>query len=228
MNRPLLDKDFLIKEYVEAQRSSPDIAKQCGCTHKTVLDYLKRYKISYRNKYTLLPTSVIGNKYGKFTVLKFDRRAKNNAFYFCRCSCGKERIVGLKSLKEGKSTQCGECNRKSRFVGYKEISGTYIKSLKTKAFQKDRDFEVSLKYLWGLFLKQKRRCALSGIPIVFSYSFADRCKTQTASLDRIDSSKGYVKSNVQWVHKRINAMKNNMSDTEFMQWCCSVCSFRGK
>jgi hypothetical protein len=41
----------------------------------------------------------------------------------------------------------------------------------------------------------------------------------TASLDRIDSSKGYVEGNVQWVHKRINIMKNDLSDSEFIEWC---------
>ena len=41
----------------------------------------------------------------------------------------------------------------------------------------------------------------------------------TASLDRIDSSKGYIEGNVQWVHKRVNLMKGNMSTENFIEWC---------
>jgi hypothetical protein len=41
----------------------------------------------------------------------------------------------------------------------------------------------------------------------------------SASLDRIDSSKGYVKGNVQWTHKTVNIMKQAMSDEELIDWC---------
>lgn len=44
-------------------------------------------------------------------------------------------------------------------------------------------------------------------------------KNRTASLDRIDSSKGYLENNVQWVHKDINWMKQDYSHEEFLQYC---------
>jgi len=49
----------------------------------------------------------------------------------------------------------------------------------------------------------------------------------TASLDRIDSSKGYIEENVHWVHKRINVMKGNMSEQEFLNFCEAV-TFKNK
>ena len=39
------------------------------------------------------------------------------------------------------------------------------------------------------------------------------------SLDRIDSKKGYVKGNVQWVHKTVNRLKMDLSEEELMYWC---------
>ena len=45
---------------------------------------------------------------------------------------------------------------------------------------------------------------------------------QTASLDRIDSNLDYIEGNVQWVHKRVNAMKSDMSTKEFLEWCTLV------
>ena len=44
----------------------------------------------------------------------------------------------------------------------------------------------------------------------------------TASLDRIDSNKGYIKGNVQWVHKDVNTMKMDHTQEEFIKICTMV------
>lgn len=59
--------------------------------------------------------------------------------------------------------------------------------------------------MWNLFLKQDRKCALSGEPIQFSSKVHKFDRTD--SMDRIDSSKGYTRENVQWLHKHVNLMK---------------------
>ena len=41
----------------------------------------------------------------------------------------------------------------------------------------------------------------------------------TASLDRIDSNKGYIKGNVQFISTAINYMKNNMSNEDTIKLC---------
>lgn len=46
-----------------------------------------------------------------------------------------------------------------------------------------------------------------------------RTRTRTASLDRIDSTKGYVEGNVQWIHKRLNIMKGKSTDVTFIKDC---------
>jgi len=50
----------------------------------------------------------------------------------------------------------------------------------------------------------------------------DKYYLQTASLDRIDSSKGYVLDNVQWVHKRVNFLKRDYSEKELLFWCNAI------
>ncbi|NBW29230.1 hypothetical protein EBR37_02510, partial [bacterium] len=35
-------------------------------------------------------------------------------------------------------------------------------------------------------------------------------------------SKGYIEGNVQWVHKRVNIMKGNMLEQEFLDFCEAV------
>jgi len=48
----------------------------------------------------------------------------------------------------------------------------------------------------------------------------------TASLDRIDSSKGYESGNIQWVHKQLNNMKQALPENEFFEWIKLVHSFK--
>jgi hypothetical protein len=117
------------------------------------------------------------------------------------------------------------------FKGYESISGTYYSKLKIEARLRGIEFDVSIEYLWELFVKQKGKCSLSGIEITLEKSVTSarkNCDLQTASLDRIDSGRGYFENNVQWVHKRINCMKNSDSDSEFIEWIEIVHNYQTK
>jgi len=72
------------------------------------------------------------------------------------------------------------------------------------------------EYLWNLYLQQNKRCALSGVDI--NLSDPANSIVDTASIDRIDITKGYIRGNVQWIHKTVNRMKVDMSEDEFMKW----------
>jgi hypothetical protein len=65
-----------------------------------------------------------------------------------------------------------------------------------------------------VFVKQQNKCAISGVLIVLTPK-----SSRTASLDRIDSAKGYTTDNIQWVHKTINIIKWNLSCDQFIKWC---------
>lgn len=49
----------------------------------------------------------------------------------------------------------------------------------------------------------------------------------TASLDRIDSSKGYEVGNIQWVHTMVNMSKNKYPQHEFVRMCTAVAKTMG-
>jgi|694.fasta_scaffold54439_2 hypothetical protein len=127
----------------------------------------------------------------------------------------------LKKYNIKPNSREGKPCKKTKKFG--EIHQSYLYLLKERANRKNLKFNLNGKYLWRLFLKQNRKCALSGIEIVFPKAWGARSKTQiTASLDRVDSNKGYIVGNVQWVHKQINTMKMNMSDDEFINLCRMV------
>ena len=103
------------------------------------------------------------------------------------------------------------------------VCGTYTTYLRRKAKERNLEWAVSEQYLWDLFCLQKGLCALSGVPIVLTtkinkHNNVDRT-ILTASLDRVDSTIGYIEGNVQWLHKTVNIMKQSLSDEDFIQWC---------
>jgi hypothetical protein len=110
-----------------------------------------------------------------------------------------------------------------RFTGYEDMQGTFLSSIKAGAKSRGIEFLVTKEYIWNLFVAQKRKCKYTGLPIFFSRNNIEHAMGHgTASLDRIDPSKGYIEGNVQWVHKRVNIMKGNMLEQEFLDFCEAI------
>ena len=53
--------------------------------------------------------NIIGNKYGRLTVIKIldEKGNRGQLKYLCKCDCGKSHIVTGESLRSGKSKSCG-------------------------------------------------------------------------------------------------------------------------
>lgn len=192
--------------------------KSCGCKHP--------------NKFV----DLTGKRYGKLIVLNFDRKEGTESghvkyFWKCKCDCGKETSVIRNQLNNGTTKSCGclllNTGKDSfHFRGYKDIPLSYYHSILKSAKKRKLEFLVSIEYLWKLFISQNNKCALSSEDIWFGSGnwYYDKRLETTASLDRIDSSKGYVEGNVQWVHKDINIMKNNYDQLRFIDLCKKVAS----
>lgn len=112
-----------------------------------------------------------------------------------------------------------------RFTGYEDMQGSFLSSIKASAKNRKIDYQLSNEYIWNLFISQGKKCKYTGIPIFFSRNNIEHAMGHgTASLDRIDPTLPYVEGNVQWVHKRINIMKGNMEEREFLDFCEAVTS----
>lgn len=74
-------------------------------------------------------------------------------------------------------------------------------------------FEIDIDFIVHLWYKQNEMCALTGIKMVHTYK-----NLRTVSIDRIDSSKGYTKGNVQLVCKAINLGKLQHSNCEMLEF----------
>lgn len=171
---------------------------------------------------------ITGKRFGKLVVISVDTLKKGQYYWKCKCDCGTEKIIQGGHLRSGHTTSCG-CSwykygkDNATWKGHKEISMRFYKSIIYNAQSRKLDFNISIEYLWDLFIKQSRLCALSGLPLVFG---ANNGKVEgTASLDRINSSMGYIVGNVQWVHKTVNNMKWDMSQEYFLQLCKTISEY---
>ena len=116
-----------------------------------------------------------------------------------------------------------QCNKESGNKGIIPERKEEIKSL-TK-----EDFNLTKEYLQKLFEQQNKRCIYTNIEIkipfrantILDYYGLDKI-SNLASLDRIDSTKGYVVGNVQWVLSEINIMKNDLPNEKFLDLCRKV------
>ena len=86
--------------------------------------------------------------------------------------------------------------------------------------------EVDLDYVYSIGESQDWVCALSGVPLEFTRGGTmwggKWCNPNSCTIDRIDSSKGYIKGNIQLVTWRINCMKRDLENSEFIEWCTNV------
>ena len=100
------------------------------------------------------------------------------------------------------------------------ISHRTWNSLMGGAARRQLEVSISKNDIWELFLKQNNKCALSNRELTF-HKDSDII---TASVDRIDSNKGYSIDNIQIVHKEINRSKQNMTAFDFFMMCKDVCN----
>lgn len=107
------------------------------------------------------------------------------------------------------------------YKGYYDLSGKYWYDIQYRANKKNINFsrDLTIEYAWDLFIKQNKKCALSGLDIAL---YPDIKTRNTASLDRIDSLKGYEIDNIQWLHKKINNLKCNFTNKETVDLCRKI------
>lgn len=166
-----------------------------------------------------------GHRFGKLTVIvDTGLRKTRRPIWECRCDCGEVINVLGKYLLNGDTKSCGCFSRGNAHNrdAVAEITKSFWTPIEKQASRRGIPFEITREYAWSVYQSQEGRCAMTGVPIKFCMNLRNQRDRQTASLDRIKSEIGYTIGNIQWVHKKVNIMKNVMSNEELFEWCCRV------
>lgn len=211
----MITKEFLEEQYFELNKSKAEIARITNKCPQTIQNYFKKYNIT-KKEFT---EEVPDKKFGRLKPIKFYGRGKfSKILWLCKCDCGKEVIVHKQSLIRKLTTSCGCYKKEVNHKGYKDLSSSYWRRRKQDAEYRNIEFKITMQYVWEIYEKQNKKCKFTDLEIHFNCN-NNHPQKQTASIDRIDSSKGYVEGNIQIVHKVINYIKGFLNDEELICFC---------
>ncbi len=228
MNRVKLEisRDEIYGDYVVNQLSISKIARKYnvsnGCIRKRLIDYNIDRRPEGNQRYS---GDLSGIKFHDIEVIKpSDVKKSDRCTWECKCKCGKILYIDSTRILKKSLKSCFKCSVKRK--GFGDINGSYFAHIKCAAQKRKILLSVSIEEIWNLFIKQGGKCSISGLPLSFAKNYDLDRSLQTASLDRIDSSKDYTIDNVQWLHKVINMMKQALSDEDFILWCHLISDFQ--
>lgn len=158
----------------------------------------------------------LNQKINEFTVIGscLTKGQRGQSYVPVRCSCGYEYEINKHTLLHGRTKKCQYCKG---FKGVGDLGMSFFNSIRDGAIKRDYEFLLSIEYVWKLFEKQNKKCALTDLDLELSgKQWQQKRNQQTASLDRIDNKKGYIEGNVQWVHKLVNKFKSDMKQEDLI------------
>jgi hypothetical protein len=152
----------------------------------------------------------------------YNRTERKGLRHFCSRSCSV--ITGNKEMPKERRRQCGEKikvysgNRKDEYSPFRLYLG------KGRAYLKNHHNELTPKCLKEIWEEQRGICPYTGIQMILPKTSAEWNihSLKKASLDRIDSSKGYSKENVEFVCMAINLAKNSFTRDEMKEFLLEI------
>lgn len=171
-----------------------------------------------------------GNTF-KRNIKEYKRNKERNQRICCSRSCTaflrnasmtdeywKEQYEKQKNTFDIKSQSGNRLDEYSPFRLYLRKGRASIKKHKD-------EIDIDEKYLKELWEKQNGICPYTGIKMVLMKTSSQQHRIRSlkkASIDRIDSSKGYLKGNVEFVCYAINNAKNNFSKKEMKNFISEI------
>ena len=213
-----------------------DLSKMCGHSVLLIGKDLYHYGIKKHREDIPSGLDLLGKKFDLLRpvlLIKIDESkiGYNRYIWKCECDCGETCTKSTLSLTNRSNIKiknsCGCENKKSARWKKLDISSKHFSRIKSGAKNRKLDFDLTPEFLHELYQKQKKKSAISGRKLVMpeyvgkgtglSQCVSDN-KDLIASLDRIDSKKGYIKTNVWWISRRENSCKMDLSIDDMQQF----------
>jgi len=197
----------------------------------------------------IINRNIIGKKFGFLTILGYEPERNSFAKWKLQCECGNICYSRMDNLKNGNKKTCGSAKcqyhkssvrnatrlSKEKTDGFHDsiiellnnpsvnmknpiicLSNTKWLRIINSAASRNLEFSISKHYAEWQYTKQNGLCNITKIPL----------NDKIASIDRIDSSIGYVEGNIQWVHAIVNSLKLDFNQDYFIHLCQKIAHFQ--
>lgn len=145
------------------------------------------------------PVNIIGNKYGRWTVLERAENINRRTAWLCQCECGNKKIVKYSDLYNGRTKSCG-CLRKDlvkeEFSTHKLSKHPLFKrwiNMKTRCYNPKA---INYKNYGGRGIRICNEW-LHDFKKFYDWSMANGFK-ENLSIDRINNDGNYEPGNCRW------------------------------
>ena len=148
---------------------------------------------------------------------------KNRAYEYALDPHTRQRISGMewKHNNPERAKELSRKNSKSRYSASSTDRSVFLSDLvsscKSKAKARGIKFDISSEIIAEQLFINDMKCAYTGRKLSMERNHNDR-----ASIDRIDSSKGYTKENVRVVSWVANQAKNSLPLSEFVALAADI------
>lgn len=167
-----------------------------------------------------------GEKFNRLTILRFSHSDKRwRKFYLVRCDCGKEKAVMGSAMISGNTKSCGclsaEVRAERRISDNHSEVTAIILSYRRHAESRGFKWSLTRDNVLGVISKD---CFYCGSPP----SNIKKTKNSIgdgllySGIDRVDSSKHYVMSNIVPCCKICNYAKSAMDIEQFRAWAIKI------
>lgn len=140
----------------------------------------------------------------------------NNPQSYLRKNYAEESLRLGKLCKGCSNKQVSNCHR----GWHRGVRISWFNQFKAGAETRKLEWTLTLDDVANIYENQNGLCALTDESILFPET--GHPYKALASIDRIDSSKGYVLDNVQLVTRQVNMMKQSYSQELFIETCSKV------
>ena len=128
---------------------------------------------------------------------------------FCSRNCVGNHNTPILLEQQRRINHLNPANRKDEFSKFRK----HLRKIKDR----DPNCNITLEDMLEIWNQQEGKCVYSKVELQPSKNKQSNNQIYTLSVDRIDSSKGYIKDNIQFISIAMNHMKNNMTHQETLE-----------
>ncbi len=146
----------------------------------------------------------------------------------CKIEQEVSKFNGCNTATDGLTSNCKKCCKLNIKKWLESDIKNFIKkiylSCKHNCIKRNKNliFDLTEEDILDLYYIQEGKCALSG-EVLTNIALEDKgLNNYNISIDRIDSTKGYTRNNIQLVGFIINIMKNDIDEKDFLLFVSAV------